>query len=237
MISNLVAEGKIDIKASRVTYTTLDYAFYANVDDDTGFNGYALTFRALGDDSGVTLRAADLVKNKTSIEIDQSNVYFDQDTLFVNVDNLSALEKDTITVELGFQIVGTAGKDALNGMNGRDLLYGGAGADHLSGGGGADVFYFLAASESQGKSHDVISGFSHKQHDKIDIGEMLSQQMSSQFAFIDTDKFSGTGAAELRYAIKHGDTLIYADIDGNGTTDAMIELTGAHALVGSDFDL
>ena len=231
----LVAEGRIDIKASRVTYTTLDYAFYADVDDNTGFNGYALTFKALGTDSGVTLRATDIVKGKTSIEIDRSNVFFDQDTLFVNVDNLSAFEKDTITVELGFQIKGAAGRETLNGMNGRDLLWGSGGADSLTGGGGADIFFFQTASDSRGKAHDVIHDFSHKQRDQIDLGEILYGSASTQFAFIKTDKFSGNGAAELRYDIKRGDTFVYADIDGNGRTDFMVELDGAHTLVQGDF--
>lgn len=232
-----VVAAKIDITDARVSYKTLQSGSFANVNDDTGFNGYVFSFKALGVDSGARLHAAELVAGKTTLDIDPSNIVFSDRKLFINVDGLIFDHADTMMIDLGFALEGTRGKDRIAGMNGSDLLWGGAGADRLSGSRGADTFEFRNASESVRKAYDTILDFNRKQGDIIDVGQMLSEEVSDRFDFIGGDRFSAGGAAEIRYEFRSGDTLIRADIDGNGTTDFFLELDGRHDLRARDFVL
>jgi len=62
--------------------------------------------------------------------------------------------------------------DVLNGAAGNDVLTGGLGRDTLIGAAGADRFDFNAIAESvKGGNRDLISGFIHAQHDRIDLSD------------------------------------------------------------------
>jgi hypothetical protein len=56
------------------------------------------------------------------------------------------------------------------------------------------------------------------------------------FDFIGSAAFSHT-AGEVHQSFSGLNTLIAGDVDGNGTQDFQILLTGTHTLHGSDFNL
>ncbi|WP_342241333.1 calcium-binding protein [Inquilinus sp. OTU3971] len=135
---------------------------------------------------------------------------------------------------------GGGGTDTLDGNRGDDLLNGGAGADMLIGGKGADIFKFTAASDTNIRTTDTIADFNHGQKDKIDLSAIDAKSGTSAndaFSFIGTAGFSGK-AGELRFTAdgKFG-TTVEGDLDGNGSADFRIALTGEIALVAKDFVL
>ena len=150
--------------------------------------------------------------------------------------------KDTYKTGIGDDDVsGGAGRDVLKGGAGDDVLDGGAGADKLYGGKGADTFVFTVVADSTVKAagRDVIFDFSRSQGDKIDLQAIdadVALDGDQAFAFIGRKSFSGE-AGELRYEKKNGDTLISADIDGDGKADFAIRLDSAINLQGGDFIL
>jgi hypothetical protein len=86
---------------------------------------------------------------------------------------------------------------------------------------------------------DVIKDFSSAEGDKInlqgvDANSLLSGDQS--FTFIGTDSFHGV-AGELRYVEVNGNTMIYADLDGDGHGDIAIMVSGTHTLTSGDFIL
>lgn len=157
---NVVA-AKIDIRAAHVEYTLLESGRFSDVDDDTGFNGYRLSFAGLGKaTSGVTLHSVDLVGGLSTFDIPAGNISFTATSLMMNVDGLSFSTGESLLLRLGFRIEGSgranwlegdAGRDRLLGFGGNDTLAGGAGADTLLGGQGADVLM-------GGTGADVLTG-------------------------------------------------------------------------------
>lgn len=145
-------------------------------------------------------------------------------------------------------LIGGEGDDNLHGGDNDDVLAGGIGQDRLAGGAGADRFAFnafggkLDSALSTAKA-DVITDFSHAQGDKIDLssvgntGSLDGNQTDDlTFTFIGGDNYSGT-AGELRISHIDGNSWVSGDIDGDGTSDFRIMLTGSHQLVASDFIL
>lgn len=127
---------------------------------------------------------------------------------------------------------GLAGNDKLNGMGGKDTLIGGAGKDILTGGTGADQFVFKAVTDSKVAARDVITDFSVREHDKIDLRAIDANTKvagNQAFSWIGLKEFSGK-AGELRYEKVKSDTVIYADINGDKKADMAIELDGALTL-------
>ena len=157
---NVVA-AKIDVRAAHVEYTLLESGRFSDVDDDTGFNGYRLSFAGLGKaTSGVTLQTVDLVGGLSTFDIPAGNISFNATSLMMNVDGLSFSTGESLLLRLGFRIEGSgranwlegdAGRDRLLGLGGNDTLAGGAGADTLLGGQGADVLM-------GGTGADVLTG-------------------------------------------------------------------------------
>lgn len=128
---------------------------------------------------------------------------------------------------------GGDGNDTLKGQGGNDVLIGGKGADTITGGTGDDTFYYRAVSDSTVASagQDIITDFTTGDH--IDLTRLEATAHES-FDFIGTSAFSHT-AGELRYAVVDGHTLVSLDVNGDGTADFQIQLSGAHTLSGSDF--
>jgi Ca2+-binding RTX toxin-like protein len=131
---------------------------------------------------------------------------------------------------------GGAGNDTLDGGSGNDTLAGGIGADRLTGGSGSDHFLFSAASDSGigAGNRDVITDFATS-GDRINLS-----------AFAGTFVFRAGGAGEANFtgvapqvAFQHsgGNTLIFADSNGDGLTDFQIELIGTIALTSGMFVL
>ncbi|WP_282959989.1 calcium-binding protein [Ciceribacter sp. L1K23] len=139
-------------------------------------------------------------------------------------------------------LLGGIGNDTMNGGSGNDRLTGGTGADTLTGGTGADRFVFTSLSDSTVSSsgRDTILDFSRSQGDKIDLSAIDASTKSSgnqAFSFIgEKSAFSGA-AGELRYVNSGGDTFIYADVNGDKTSDFAIRIDANIDLVKGDFIL
>ena len=126
------------------------------------------------------------------------------------------------------QLLGGAGEDLLNGEDGDDLLVGGLGRDVQIGGTGQETFDFNAIKESRvGANHDLVKGFSHAQHDKINLQTIDADTTAGgnqAFDFIGGAGFSGT-AGELRLS----GGLLLGDTNGNGIADFEVKVTGIGA--------
>lgn len=124
-------------------------------------------------------------------------------------------------------LLGGSGIDTIKGANDDDRIIGGYGADILDGGNGADRFVYLSARDTG----DQIGDFSQAQGDKIDFTAL---HLSGNFG----GELSGAGALnghDYGFAFSGDNTIVYADLDGNGTTDLEITLVGHVTLTASDF--
>jgi Ca2+-binding RTX toxin-like protein len=137
-------------------------------------------------------------------------------------------------------LVGTSGANTLQGWNGNDVLTGAGGKDTLTGGAGADRFVYGGVGQSVvGADADRITDFSHAQADKIDLSAIdasIAASGNQPFQFIGADLYTGV-AGQLRYASDGATTTIAGDVNGDGSSDFHIQLTGAIALVAGDFML
>jgi Ca2+-binding RTX toxin-like protein len=137
-------------------------------------------------------------------------------------------------------LIGTSGANTLQGWNGNDVLNGAAGKDMLTGGAGSDRFVYGSLEQSVvGANADRITDFGHAQGDKIDLSAIDASTMAvgnQPFQFIGADLYTGV-AGQLRFAVAGGVTTIAGDVNGDGSSDFHIQLTGAIALVASDFQL
>jgi serralysin len=138
------------------------------------------------------------------------------------------------------QIRGGALGDVIDGGNGDDKILGFTGADTITGGAGADQFrYLFAADSGVGGLADHITDFVAGT-DKFNFSLLDADLIApgrQALTFIDTQAFSATGTAQLRYGVSGADLLIQVDLDGNGTADMEIVLDNAAAqtLTSSDF--
>jgi len=125
-------------------------------------------------------------------------------------------------------LAGGNGTDRLFGGDGDDRLEGGHGADSLSGGAGNDAFVYTGPSDSAVDGMDCIGDFA-RGADKIDLSNLLG--------VVDLAWGGTTPTANgVWYAHVNGNTIVYADVDGNAATiDLAIKLTGIHNLTAADF--
>ncbi|MGF6230196.1 Ca2+-binding RTX toxin-like protein [Inquilinus ginsengisoli] len=131
--------------------------------------------------------------------------------------------------------------DTLTGSGANNTMRGWTGRDMLTGGAGADRFIYAATSESAvGANADRITDFSHAQGDRIDLSTIDANggaPGNGVFTFIGTGLFTGV-PGQLRFAVTSpGVTTIAGDVNGDGTSDFHIQLTGNLALVAGDFVL
>ncbi|MCF6303953.1 MAG: M10 family metallopeptidase C-terminal domain-containing protein [Rhodobacteraceae bacterium] len=117
------------------------------------------------------------------------------------------------------------------GGAGDDILVGGAGRDMLKGGAGADTFVFNAISDSVAGANDRIKDFEIG-IDQIDLSDLIP----GSFTFIGDNGFSGT-TAEIMAVQKNGNTILRIDVDGDGTADMRIFVSGSIAFSETDFIL
>ncbi|HTV68160.1 MAG TPA: hypothetical protein VMF90_06440 [Rhizobiaceae bacterium] len=119
-------------------------------------------------------------------------------------------------------LTGLAGNDTLSGGDGNDKLIGGAGKDTLTGGNHADRFIFNSVTESRAAGGiDRIVDFSRAQGDKIEfkaIDANTAKAGNQAFSFVGTKAFSGV-AGELRYQKIGSDSIVSADVNGDGKAD------------------
>ncbi|WP_052120833.1 calcium-binding protein [Inquilinus limosus] len=137
-------------------------------------------------------------------------------------------------------LLGHGGANTLQGWNGNDVLTGAGGKDTLTGGAGADRFVYVGIADSVvGANADRITDFSHAQGDRIDLSAIDADWGTAgnqAFTFIGTGLYSHQ-AGELRYAVNGADTTIAGDVNGDGTSDFHITLSGHLGLVAADFVL
>lgn len=162
------------------------------------------------------------------------------DTLFGGVGS------DTLTGGAGAdQLDGGAGSNSLNGGAGADTLVGGGGADTLEGAGGRDVLeggagadtFIFALVGSLKSLNDTIGDFNSAQGDRIDLSTLAGEiDGGGDFSFIETGPF-GEVAGEIRARSKDGNTLIQVDLDGDGSLDFRVTLTGDLSIAAGDFIL
>ena len=127
---------------------------------------------------------------------------------------------------LQVHVYGDAGNDTITGGRAPDTLEGGAGNDLLTGGAGSDTFVF-----SDGD--DVIA----------DFGNLNGGSRGDQIGFrggISPPRYLGEGdfTARSLTEIRFDGTKLVVDLDGNGTADLTITLTGmtaANQLVAGEF--
>lgn len=157
---------------------------------------------------------------------------------------------DTILGGAGRDVLyGDAGNDTLRGQDGNDFLFGGAGNDKLDGGagddrleggwgqdtligghgqdmmiGGGDADRFIVSGNA------TIRDFSQGDGDRIDISAFGHL---SELSYIGAEFFSGSGAAEVRFA----DAQLLVDVDGNGSHDYSVTLLGAADISLTSYDL
>lgn len=134
---------------------------------------------------------------------------------------------------------GNAGDDVLIGGSGADMLAGGAGIDRLEGGKGADRFVFATGDlGSSADATDQIVDFVPGE-DRIELWAIDADSLAPDdqpFIAIGSAAF-GHHAGELRWVIAGRDTVIQADLDGDGHGDLALVVGGTPALSEADFVL
>ena len=92
---------------------------------------------------------------------------------------------------------GGLGDDILYGGTGNDILTGGAGNDTLSGGAGRDTFIWLKGDDG----HDVIKDFNVEQGDRIDLSDLLGDNIDNLANYIKvSDDNHGNAVIEINPA-------------------------------------
>ena len=135
---------------------------------------------------------------------------------------------------------GNALANLLIGNAAANILTGGLGRDTLTGGGGPDRFDFNAIAESAvgAANRDSIAGFSHAQHDRIDLATIDANQTAGHagnqaFVFIGGQTFAAhAGSGEVRNG---PGGVIQINIDADSAPE--MEISVGHALVAGDFVL
>ena len=122
---------------------------------------------------------------------------------------------------------GTLYDDRLAGDRRANALDGRSGADALEGRGGADRFVYHLTGESTAAAPDLILDFSRKQGDRIDLSavdphepvpvDLAAADADGQVAGDPAFEFVGqaqfTGAGQVRFFQRNGDTVVEANTD------------------------
>ena len=124
-----------------------------------------------------------------------------------------------VTGNQGSLVDGGAGNDMITGGAGADTIHGGTGADVMTGGAGADIFLFRAVADSPSWSQDIITDFTPGT-DKLQFSGMLQ----GSFAYLGRGAFTASGRSEAHYL--NGTQLLEVDVNGDGSADLHIRLTG-----------
>ena len=134
------------------------------------------------------------------------------------------------------RILSGAGDDSLFGTVNADLLYGGLGADAIDGGGGGDLYLYRSVLESTAASRDTLTFASGDRIDLAFIDADTGSGANDAFTFIGSAAF-GNVAGELRASQSGDQWIIEGDVNGDGTADLVIAVTGAATLMAGDFVL
>jgi Ca2+-binding RTX toxin-like protein len=153
----------------------------------------------------------------------------------------SNIENLTLTGISAINGTGNGLANVITGNAAANVITGGGGGDTLTGGAGADLFTFTAVSDSAPGAADLITDFTggRKGGDKIDLSAIdANTNTLANDAFHLVKGFTGH-AAELyaSYDKGSGMTNVYLDVDGNGSADMVIHLSGHLNLTSGDFIL
>jgi serralysin len=136
-------------------------------------------------------------------------------------------------------LTGNTGANTLSGEDGNDRLWGRKGKDRLTGGAGKDTFEYKYVNESlPGTDRDIIIDFV-RGTDVINLKAIDANTKASgnnTFKFIGKGAFSKT-AGELRYTAGTSGATIHADVNGDGTGDFQVSVSGVSVLSAANFVL
>ncbi len=129
---------------------------------------------------------------------------------------------------------GNTGNNTLSGLGGHDTIIGGSGQDTLTGGAGNDIFKFIATADSTTSKNDTITDFV-RGTDKIDLSAIdANTKVASDQAFnFILDMAFSREAGQLRFA----NGVLQGDVNGDGTADFQIAVTGLTTLDATNFVL
>ena len=149
-------------------------------------------------------------------------------------------------------IAGRMGADKLLGGEGDDqfvyngvldgsvdeIIDGGGGKDIITGGNQGDLHVFNSIAESGvGAARDKITDFSIG-NDIIDLSAIDAIAGGADDAFVFKGQSAFDGAGQVRFTLTGGgNTIVEADLDGNGVADFQILLTGLISLTADEFIL
>jgi Ca2+-binding RTX toxin-like protein len=143
------------------------------------------------------------------------------------------------------ELWGHSGKDRLYGGSESDTLIGGRGADRLSGGTGRDSFKYDSYADSRvgAGNRDLVTDFAKgDRFNFLAIDANTKAAGNNAFSFIGASNFSKT-AGQLHYrqdnhtGTSNDRTYLEADLNGNGTADFQIAVTGLVKFAAGDFIL
>ena len=131
-------------------------------------------------------------------------------------------------------VSGSSGADILFGNDGDDVITGGLQRDVLFGGRGADSFVFTTAADSDtaGADRDVIRDF-EQGTDLIDLAQLTGPVLT----FVGAGGFTGGGTGSVRAINQGGNSVVQIDVDGDGSADSGILVSGVINLTADDFVL
>ncbi|WP_425050297.1 calcium-binding protein [Psychromarinibacter sp. S121] len=125
-------------------------------------------------------------------------------------------------------LFGGIGNDTMDGGDGNDTLKGGLGIDEMTGGSGQDDFVFCRVSDSASGAEDTILDFTVGE-DVLDFTGLIAGTLSVSI-------LGGySGGPGLRTTQGGGNTTVWVDADGDGSTDMRILLAGTTGVTESDF--
>ncbi|MGV0758504.1 M10 family metallopeptidase C-terminal domain-containing protein [Tistrella mobilis] len=157
-----------------------------------------------------------------------------QGDIILNVENVHGSQgNDTLLGnETANTLRGFGGADTIEGGAGDDWIEGNTAGDILTGGAGADEFVYVGATDSTTSQRDTITDFSAAEGDIIDLSRIDADPSTTAN---DVLLWRGTGAytgeaGQIRYVAHAGYITIGIDLDGDKTSDMLIDLQGVASI-------
>src|SRR5262245_38618586 len=158
------------------------------------------------------------------------------DTLFSIEDLTGSYYDDTFIGNDDANVLeGLGGNDTLKGFGGADTLIGGHGIDTMYGGPGADHFVWeeIADTGITLATMDTVRDFDPAQLDKIDVHSIDADATvggHQAFTFIDDASTQVTAPGQINFVHMNGDTYIVLNTNADPAADAIIQVSGIHAV-------
>lgn len=148
-----------------------------------------------------------------------------------NIDGTGNSVANQLTGNSGNNILyGLGGVDTIRGGDGNDTLIGGTSGDHLYGQNGSDDFVFLQESVTTPVTTDYIYDFTVGDGDRIDVSAIDADTTTSgdQSFTLNTTGLTGVaGEAYMFYSSVDAATIVRFDVNGDGSSDFVIEVKSA----------